>query len=284
MAHPSSTLYPSDTLFPGVGAGTKIAWDATDERYYQTGVDRGVLYPSGKDAVPWNGVTGVDESSGGQSSVLYIDGMIYLADVDPGDFTGQLTAFFWPDAFDECAGIPEAIDGLYVDNQKPKRFSLSYRSLIGSGLEGDSFGYQIHLIYNAVATIGNRSRKTLTDTPTPMEFSFDLVATPVALPGYRPSAHYILDTRHMDAGTLEQLENILYGSEAEAARMPTPTELYDIMNFGTSITFSGDGMTWTARGSYANVHYTDAGQNYWLISNVNGIDNGDGTFTLNDTP
>lgn len=265
----------------------KLNWDDPNQRYYQTGVDRGVLYPKSGNPVPWNGLTGVDESGTTQSDILYRDGKIYLADVDPGDFEGSLSAYMWPDEFNVCMGFPEATDGLYVDNQKPKRFDLSYRSLIGSGTEGDMFGYQIHLLYNLMAQPGSRSRKTLTNTPAPMDFSFGLVATPVRLPGFRPSAHYILDTRHLDSTTLGQLEDLLYGTPTEAGRMPTPLELYDLMNFGSSITFTTFvhptlGLCWTARGANANVHMTSP--TTWEILNVNGVDHGDGTYTLQDTP
>jgi hypothetical protein len=260
-----------------------LSWGSPDERYFQHGVDRGVLYPLTGIAVPWNGITGVDEASDSSSSIYYIDGRIYMADVDAGDFSGSLSAYFWPDEFSTCIGIPEATDGLYVDNQKPKRFDLSYRSLIGSGTTGDMFGYQIHLVYKAMAQLGTRSRKSINDTPDPMEFQFDMVCTPVALPGYRPSAHYIIDTRHLAQSTVDALEDILYGTALSAPRLPTPTELYDLLNFGDAITFidHGDG-TWTARGSYANVHMT--GPDTWEILNVNGTDHGDGTYTLEDTP
>lgn len=260
-----------------------IVWDDLDDRYFQTGLDRGVLYPKTGIPVPWNGLTGLDEVGNGTKTILYRDGRIFYADVEPGDYEGSLSAYFYPDEFAICAGIPQATDGLFVDNQKPQRFSLSYRNLVGSGLTGDIFGYQIHLVYNATASIGTRSRKTMTNTPEIMELAFDLVAVPVKLPGMRPSAHYILDTRFIDAPTLAQLEAILYGIGAVPGRMPLPLELFDLMNFGSSITFIDnlDG-TWTAQGSNANI--IDNGDGTWSINNVNGTDNGDGTYSLVDTP
>lgn len=287
MPFPSTLVFPSLTTWPGTeddGPGLpRIVWDKLDERYFHHGVDRGVLYIPGKDPVPWNGISGVEESGDSSRSVLYRDGLIFLADVDPGDFEGSLTAYFYPDEFSECLGIPEVTDGLYVDNQKPKRFNLSYRSLIGSGHRGDKFGYQIHLIYNAVAEIGTRSRNTKTQTHELTELSFDLTATPVKLQGMRPSAHYIIDTRHLTSVVVTQLETILYGDSEVPGALPTPTELFELLNFGDSITFvdHGDG-TWTASGAYANVHPT--GDGTWEILNVNGVDNGDGTYLLQDTP
>lgn len=256
-----------------------VKWDDPDKRLYQTGCDRGAIYFDDGSAVAWNGLTGVDETGTGTASVLYRDGNIYYSDIEPSDFTATIKAFFWPDEFGRCLGIPEITDGLYVDNQKPRKFNFTYRNLIGSGGRGDRFGYQIHLVYNALANIGTRTRKTRTNQVTLDEFTFDIIATPVKMPGLRPSAHYIIDTRTMDKPTIEALEEILYSE----GRLPEPQELYDLMNFGDAITFidHGDG-TWTARGSSENL--IDHGDGTWTIKNVNGTDNGDGTFTLEDTP
>lgn len=256
-----------------------ITWDDPDQRFYQTGCDRGALYLAGDVAVAWNGLTGVEENGVGSTSVLYRDGHIYYADVEPSDFTCQVSAFFWPDEFSKALGVPEITDGLYVDNQRPRQFSFTYRNLVGSGGKGDRFGYQIHLIYNAKASLGSRRRTTRTNSVTLQEFTFDIVATPVKMPGLRPSAHYIIDTRNMDNTTVAELEGILYGE----GRMPDPIELYDLMNFGDAITFTdnGDG-SWTARGSNDNL--IDHKNGTWTIKNVNGTDHGDGTFTLVDTP
>lgn len=264
-----------------------IEWNKPDERFYQHGVDRGVLYPVGSDPVAWNGLTGVDEAGNGSTSINYIDGKIYLADSDATDFSGKLTAFFFPDAFAACIGMPQVADGLVLDNQKPKRFGLSYRSLIGSGTTGDMFGYEIHLLYNVMATIDGVSRKTLNDSPAPLEFSFGLVATPVKLAGFRPTAHYIIDTRNLDPETIAEIESILYGSldGLTPGRLPAPAELFDMLNFGTAITvtsYVADG-TYNVKGAKSNVYLTGDGTTY-QIDNIYAIDNGDGTYTIATSP
>jgi hypothetical protein len=246
-----------------------IIWDDPDKRYYQHGLDRGVLYISTLTSpVPWNGLISVDEGGEGTQEILYRDGVVYLSDAEPGDFVASIKSIMYPDAFSECIGIPKATDGLYVDNQKPTQFDLSYRSLIGSGSRGDMFGYQIHLVYNCMATIGQRSRNTIGDDTTPVEFQFDIVCSPVKLPGYRPTAHYIIDTRNMSASILAQVEGILYGVGATPGRMPTPTELFDLMNFGDAIkvTSYSDG-TFTVEGSADNVFETDI--DHFQINNIN---------------
>lgn len=222
-------------------------WSNPEHRLYHHGLDRGVLYKTSSDAVPWRGLVSFDETTvGGTTELYYRDGEVYMASVDPGDFSGQLTAMMYPDEFGECIGMPEAAPGLYVDNQRAKQFSLSYRTLVGNGSTGDLFGYQIHLVYNCLATIGVRGRRTIGSDTTPMQFTFDVACTPIKLSGYRPTAHYVIDTRGMDPLLVSNLERILYGIsiaesgitepitepilEVSAARLPTPQELYDLMN------------------------------------------------------
>ena len=63
---------------------SKLVWDKTGERYYETGVKMGVLYPQGTGGtypkgVAWNGLTAVTESpSGAEPSPLYADDTKYL--------------------------------------------------------------------------------------------------------------------------------------------------------------------------------------------------------------
>lgn len=233
-------------------------------------------------AIAWNGVTGVDEAGNGSSSVNYLDGKIFLAETDATDYSGKLTAYFWPDEFSACIGMPQIADGLIIDNQKPKRFGLSYRTLIGSGTRGDMFGYQIHLIYQAMASINGISRKTVNNSPAPMEFGFDLVATPVKLTGFRPSAHYIIDTRRLDPDTIAELEAILYGDDETAGRLPDPSELYDLLHFGSTIavTYTVADGTINFKGKLSSVYMT--GDDTYQIDNLNAVDNGDGTYTISD--
>lgn len=259
-----------------------LNWDAPDERYYAHGLDRGVLYLPGRDPIPWNGLTGFDE--GVESSVTtmyYRDGVVYLADAEASDFSGKVTSIFWPPEFGECLGFPQVVDGLFVDNQKPKRFGMAYRSLIGSGTRGDMFGYQIHLVYNAMAAIGTRSRRTLGENIETMEFDFDLVCTPVKLAGYRPTAHYVIDTRNMSKSKIAEIENILYGDAVTPGELPDPQILFDLMNYGDAITVvvHTDG-TFTVEGSAEHIFALD--NHHFQMNNINGVDNGDGTYVISD--
>lgn len=267
-----------------------LEWDELDKRYFEQGLDRGALYMMGQDAVAWSGLTGLDEGAdGGGTTIVYRDGVIVMADVDATDFKANITAVWFPEQFSECIGAPMVTDGMRVDSQKPLPFHLSYRTLVGQGGRSDPFGYKIHLVYNAVATIGAKQRRTLSPDSSLVEFSFDLVCTPVRLPGYRPSAHYEIDTRFMSEPDIKAVEDILYGTPGVPGRMPTPSELYEMLNFGDAITFvkwthPTLGECWTASGAYKNVHPNPDKPGTWEILNVIGVDHGDGTYTLSDTP
>jgi len=225
-----------------------LQWNRIDERYFEHGLDRGVLYLTGQDPKVWNGLVSFDEDDeGGETSMLYRDGIVFLADVEASDFKGKLSAMFFPEEFRECVGFAKPADGFYVANQKPKRFGFSYRTLVGSGLAGDRFGYQIHLVYNAMASIGSRNRRTADPQKQLVDFTFDIVCTPIKLQGYRPTAHYIIDTRNLAPAKLQLLEEILYGVSygtgediivepitdpmpgGVVGRLPTPAELLAII-------------------------------------------------------
>lgn len=258
-----------------------IIWDDPDKRYFQHGLDHGVLYIEDINPVAWNGLISVDEGGEGSGEMLYRDGVVYLADAEPGDFIANIKAIMYPDAFAACIGIPKVADGLYVDNQKPVPFHLSYRTLIGSGTRGDMFGYQLHLIYNCMATIGQRQRNTIGENTSPVEFEFGIVCTPVKLPGYRPTAHFIIDTRFLSPDTISEIEDILYGDSDTPGRMPTPIELYDLLHFGDAMIFHvHDDDTYTVTGSSDNLEETTPG--YFIMRNINAVDNGDGTYTVSD--
>ncbi len=204
-----------------------LTWD---DRKYQHGLDRGVLYIPGRPPTPWNGLLSVDEGSEpGATEVYYRDGDPYLADVEASDFSATVSAMFFPEAFSECLGMPQVIDGLYIDSQKPKRFGMCYRTLIGQGGSDDPFGYQIHLIYNAMASIGARNRQSISEESELTNFTFDLACTPVRITGFRPSAHFVIDTRTMSSDNVRSMEGALYANVEESWPLPTIPELVDIV-------------------------------------------------------
>ena len=78
---------------------SKLVWDSTGDRLYETGVKNGVLYPIDEvgtysKGVAWNGLTAVTESpSGAESNPLYADDIKYLDLRSVEEFGGTIEAY-----------------------------------------------------------------------------------------------------------------------------------------------------------------------------------------------
>lgn len=207
-----------------------LVWGNVGERYYETGVDRGVLFPLTGDGVPWNGLVSVAEApSGGEPRPYYLDGFKYLNLATSEEFAATIEAFSAPDEFDKCDGTASIHNGLFLTQQKRESFGLSYRTRIGNDVDGTDHGYKIHLVYNALASPSSRSNSTLNDSPSPITFSWGITTAPPTISGYKPSAHFVIDSRKTPAMLLRQVEDILYGSPTTSPRLPSVSELMTLM-------------------------------------------------------
>lgn len=212
--------------------GKKITWDAIGERIYETGVDRGVLYPKGSGeapyslGVPWNGLVSVNEKpTGAESEKKYADNIAYLNLMSAEQFEATIEAFTYPDEFAACDGSTEIVEGISVGQQKRNTFGISYRTKIGNDENGDEYGYKIHLIYGATASPTDKQYETINETPDAITFSWDITTIPVKIPGFKPAASVTVDSTKVSEADLTALEDILYGSELEDPRLPLPEEL-----------------------------------------------------------
>lgn len=260
---------------------TKITWGNLTSRQYETGLDRGVLYLNGNPAIPWNGLTGVDENGSDAAVGYYIDGRPFLFFPKPKEFSATLRALTFPEQFSSVMGLVEAADGMYLDSQVGDTFGLSYRTRVGSAVSED-LGYKIHLVYNASVALQGTTYETLSDSVNPIEFAWDIQAVPVLIEGYRPTAHIVIDTRHMDKAHIMKIEAMLYGTGNTDGHLPDPSVILDLLSFGDTINiYDNEDGTWTAEGSYANVYLI--GDGIFEIKNVDATDNGDGTYTISST-
>lgn len=213
----------------------KLTWDQTGDRLYETGVDRGVLYPitSGSaygTGVAWNGLTTVTESpSGAESNPQYADNIKYLDLTSAEEFGFTIEAFTYPVEFEECDGSAQLAEGVTIGQQSRKMFGFSYRTLVGSDTEGTDHGYKIHLVYGCKASPSEKSRATVNDSPEAVAFSWECTTTPVSVNGHNPTSHLIVDTTVAAAAKVTQLETKLYGGDsAGTPSLPTPDEVYSM--------------------------------------------------------
>lgn len=189
---------------------TVLEWDRIGDRFFETGVDRGVLYTVEGPAVPWNGLTNITENNTGEVKSYWLDGVKYLDHYVPGSYSAKLEAFTYPDLLDELTGVAPYAPGVYLHDQKARVFHLSYRTGVGNDLDQE-LGYKIHIVYNVMAVASSSGVSTIGNTVEPTKMSWDLTGTPPQMFGARPTAHISLHSLKIDPATLATLEASLYG-------------------------------------------------------------------------
>lgn len=213
---------------------SKLVWDKTGERLYETGVKMGVLYVQEAGAYPkgvaWNGLTAVTESpSGAEATPLYADDIKYLNLMSAEEFGATIEAYTYPDEFKVCNGEAELVAGISLGQQARKTFGMCYRTTIGNDVDGNDHGYKLHLIYGALAAPSEKAYATINDSPEAITFSWEVTTTPVNVEGFKPTSYVVIDSTKVDATKLAALEAKLYGSESEEATLPLPDAIKAIM-------------------------------------------------------
>lgn len=229
----------------------RLTWDNVGERIYETGVDHGVLFKSNDNGygtgVPWNGLTAVNENpSGAESSKQYADNIPYLNLISAEEFGATIEAFTYPKEFEECDGSVEVAPGMMVGQQVRKPFGFAYRTKVGNDRAGQDYGYKIHLVYGATASPSEKAYGTVNDSPEAINFSWTITTTPVSVPGYKPTATFVIDSTRSTPSALSKLEDIIYGTDTTESRLPMPSEIIaiglapDVVNVALDLPGSSD--------------------------------------------
>lgn len=256
----------------------RLTWGDVGQRYYETGLDRGVLYVDANSGVPWNGLTSVTESpSGGESRPYYLDGAKYMNIAAVDEYEASIQAFSSPPEFDVCDGNAVLYSGLVATNQRRKSFGLCYRTFLGNDVDGVNHAYKIHLVYNALASPTQHNNATIGSSTEPLDLSWAITTTPPITNLYRPTAHLIIDSRSLSSGRLLALEDVLYGTIDTASRMPSQTELLAMFVDGAVLEILAIG---------ANAYSAEGAEVVLLAANTFSIDhavivdNSNGSFTI----
>ena len=222
---------------------SRIKWDNAGERYYETGVKMGVLYPIQDGGVytkgvAWNGLTAVTESpSGAEATALYADDIKYLNLMSNEEFGATIEAYTYPDEFAECDGSVALSQGVMIGQQKRKTFGLCYRTALGNDVDGSDYGYKLHLVYGCLAAPTEKAYATINDSPEAITFSWEVSTTPVNVTGHKPTSQITIDSTKVDETKLKNLEDILYGKDGEGPaatepKLPLPDEVAAIFSEG----------------------------------------------------
>lgn len=214
----------------------KLEWDKTGQRFFETGVDHGVLYPQDKDGtypegVVWNGLTAVTAQPGGaEPNDMWADNIKYGSIRSTETYSATIEAYTYPDEFAACDGSAEVVPGVYIGQQSRKSFGFSYRTMIGNDTATeDDDGYTIHLVYNLTASPSEKNYQTINDSPEGITLSWEVQSTPVNVTGYKPTSTMDFNSLTTDPAKLKALEDILYGTDTETARLPLPDEVIQLM-------------------------------------------------------
>lgn len=214
---------------------SKLVWDKTGERLYETGVKQGVLYPQAAGGtypkgVAWNGLTNITESpSGAEATALYADDIKYLNLVSAEELGGTIEAYTYPDEFAECDGSAALTEGVFIGQQDRKTFGLCYRTTLGNDVDSNGHGYKLHLIYGALAAPSEKAYATINDSPEAITFSWEFKTTPVNVTDHKPTASLTIDSTKVSETKMAALEKVLYGDSDVEARLPLPDEVVQIL-------------------------------------------------------
>lgn len=230
---------------------SKLVWDADSTRLYETGVRQGVLYLRDGDGayskgVAWNGLTGVTESpSGAEATDLYADDIKYLSLLSAETFGATIEAYMYPVEFAECDGSAQLTPGAYIGQQTRNTFGFAYRTVVGNDVQGENYGYKLHLIYGCKASPSEKAYQTINESPDAITFSWEVNTTPVNVEidgkTFKPTATVTINSfdfaKEAGAGKgkleyFKKLEEVLYGTADKDARLPLPGEVYKILTTG----------------------------------------------------
>lgn len=197
----------------------KLKWDQVGEHYYETGVDHGifsVVDDNGKYTapIPWNGLTTVSENpSGADANPQYADNIKYLNLIAAEDYGLSIEGLTYPPKFGQCDGSAEVAPGIVIGQQGRKTFGFGYRTKIGNDTQNDNYGYKLHFAYGCVATPTEKSYDTVSDSPEPASFSWEINTTPVPVEGYKPTAVLTIDSTLVNPEKLKAFEEYIYGAD-----------------------------------------------------------------------
>jgi hypothetical protein len=214
----------------------RLVWDEVGSRFFETGVKNGVLYVQNDEGgynngVVWNGLTAVTESpSGAEETPLYADDIKYVVFYSNEEFGATIEAYTYPEEFEQCDGSAELIEGVKVGQQARRSFALVYRTALGNDIQGQDAGYKLHIIYGAKAAPSEKAYATVNDSPEAVTFSWEVSTVPVNVTGLKPTSTVVIDSTKCDPEVLAEIENVLFGSESQEARLLLPDEIKGLMD------------------------------------------------------
>lgn len=215
----------------------KLKWDEVGKRLYETGTEKGVLFPQDKDGeygegIAWNGLIAVRQSpDGADETEIFADNIKYLSLTSKENHKGTIEAYTYPEEFAEMDGSKEIAKGVYVGQQIRRTFGLAYLTQVGNDVEYEDHGQKLHLIYGAKVAPSQRDYETINDTPDAITFSWDYTTTPqqVETEGVRPTAVLTIDSTLVEKDDWDTILDMVHGTEEQEPELPTVDEVIALL-------------------------------------------------------
>ena len=205
---------------------TTLKWDAVEDRTYEQGLDRVAIYLNDGTAVAWSGVVSIEENANRSSDSTYFEGTKANTLVETDAFSGSISAITYPDVIQKLEGGEAINHGIYLTDQHLQAFSMSFRTGVGSALEGSLKSYKIHILFGLTLIPNSRPHTTLNDSTDIELFEWDMFSVPAVVGDYRPTSHIILDEDKIPPALKTALNNALYG---DGVNPPEFTNIEDLI-------------------------------------------------------
>lgn len=250
----------------------KLQWDVDGGRLYETGVSNAVLFikkatrldsdiSAYETGIAWSGITQIDEKpAGADANKLYADNLVYLNIRGTETFSATVQAYMYPDEWMECDGSKN-VGGAVFGQQARKAFGIAFRTRLGNDTEFDEYSEKLHLIYNATASVSERSYQTVNESPEAITFSWDMETTSVKFQseaaiaaGLRPVSCITIEKKNAGSNW-DTLINMIEGTDSTAPYLPDPDKVYELF----SATLGALTVTSIAGGSTGNTKVSATG-------------------------
>lgn len=219
-----------------------LVWDAAGTRMYETGVEKGVVYPM--DPLgdyplghAWNGLVSCTLApSGAEPTALYADNIKYLNLISAEELSATIEAYMYPDEFGLLDGSGEPEVGVVVGQQSRGSFGLAFVTKVGNDVDGDAHGYKINLLYGCKVSPSEKAYQSINDSPETVTFSWEISTTPEVVTyvaGYTPSANLVIDSRTADPTNLALLEAQLFGDAVTDPNMLHIDQVIELISTGS---------------------------------------------------
>ena len=160
-----------------------------------------------------------------------MDGVKYLEHHTPDAYSAKLEAFTYPDVLDELTGSVPYGPGVFLHDQRPRAFHISYRTGVGNDVNSH-LGYKLHIVYNVIAVPADLTFGTIADTVEATKLSWNLSSTPQASGGPRPTSHISIHSRRIAPSLLASIEGYLYGTSSSNPALPSMGDLLTLIGNG----------------------------------------------------